>query len=53
MVKLLRQIREELSLEIQGMTFEEERAYLNRLLAAGTTGQPPSAKSPATGTGGC
>ena len=34
MVKTMRQIRDEISNEIKDMTFEEERAYLNHLLAS-------------------
>jgi hypothetical protein len=34
MVKTLRQIRDKISNEIQDMTFEQERAYLDRLLKA-------------------
>ena len=33
-VKDLRKIRDEISSEIKDMTFEEERAYLDKLLAA-------------------
>ena len=32
-VKNLRKIRDEISDEIQNMTFEQERAYLDKLLA--------------------
>lgn len=34
LVKDLRKIRDQISNEIQGMTFEQERAYLDKLLAA-------------------
>jgi hypothetical protein len=34
-IKVLRQIREKLSLEIMNMSFEEERAYLDKLLSEG------------------
>jgi hypothetical protein len=34
-IKVMRQIRDKLSLEIMDMTFEEERAYLDKLLAEG------------------
>lgn len=34
MVKTMRQIRDEISNEIKDMTFEEERAYLDKLLKA-------------------
>ncbi len=33
-VKNLRKIRDEISAEIKNMTFEQERAYLDKLLAA-------------------
>lgn len=33
-VKMMREIRDKLSLEIMDMTYEEERAYLDKLLAA-------------------
>ncbi len=33
MVQAMRAIREEISKEIKDMTFEEERAYLDKLLA--------------------
>jgi hypothetical protein len=32
-IKVMRQIRDKLSLEIMDMSFEEERAYLDKLLA--------------------
>lgn len=32
-VKNLRKIRDEISIEIKDMTFEQERAYLDKLLA--------------------
>ncbi len=31
-IKVMRQIRDQLSLEIMNMSFEEERAYLDKLL---------------------
>ena len=34
-IKVMRQIRDKLSLEIMDMSFEEERAYLDKLLAEG------------------
>ena len=34
-IKVMRQIRDKLSLEIMNMTFEEERAYLDKLLSEG------------------
>jgi hypothetical protein len=34
-VKMMREIRDKISLEIMNMTYEEERAYLDKLLAAG------------------
>lgn len=33
MVKAMRKIRDEINNEIKNMNFEEERAYLNKLLA--------------------
>jgi len=33
-VKAMREIRDEINFEIQDLTFEEERAYLNQLLAS-------------------
>ena len=32
-IKVMRQIRDQLSLEIMNMSFEEERAYLDKLLS--------------------
>ena len=32
-IKIMRQIRDQLSLEIMNMSFEEERAYLDKLLS--------------------
>ncbi len=32
-IKVMREIREAISLEIMNMTFEEERAYLDKLLS--------------------
>ena len=34
-IKVMREIRDKLSLEIMNMSFEEERAYLDKLLAEG------------------
>lgn len=34
-VKMMRDIRDKLTQEIMGMTFEEEKAYLKKLLAKG------------------
>ncbi|MEN9913332.1 MAG: hypothetical protein RL528_42 [Bacteroidota bacterium] len=34
-IKVMRQIRDKLSLEIMNMSFEEERAYLDKLLSEG------------------
>ena len=34
-IKVMREIRDKISLEIMNMTYEEERAYLDKLLAAG------------------
>ena len=34
-IKVMRQIRDNLSLEIMNMTFEEERAYIDKLLSEG------------------
>ena len=34
-IKVMREIREEISLEIMDMTYEEERAYLDKLLEQG------------------
>ena len=36
-IKTMREIRDKLSLEIMNMTYEEERAYLDNLLAQGET----------------
>jgi len=34
-IKVMREIRDKLSLEIMNMTYDEERAYLDKLLAEG------------------
>ena len=34
-IKIMRKIRDKISLEIMNMTYDEERAYLDKLLAAG------------------
>ena len=34
-IEIMRKIRDKLSLEIMNMTYEEERAYLDKLLAEG------------------
>lgn len=34
-IKTMREIRDSFSLEIMNMTYEQERAYLDRLLAQG------------------
>ncbi len=34
-VKVMREIRDKISLEIMNMTYEEERAYLDKLLQQG------------------
>ncbi len=39
-VKNLRKIRDEISSEIKDMTFEEERAYLDKLLAGNGKSDP-------------
>ena len=39
-VKNLRKIRDEISSEIKDMTFEQERAYLDKLLAEKTKSAP-------------
>jgi len=36
-IKTMRAIRDQISLEIMNMTYEEERAYLDKLLAQGNT----------------
>lgn len=36
-IKIMRQIRDEISLEIMNMTYEEERVYLDKLLAQAKT----------------
>jgi hypothetical protein len=35
LIELMRKIRDKISLEIMNMTYEEERAYLDKLLAEG------------------
>lgn len=45
MVKTMRQIRDEISNEIKDMTFEEERAYLNHLLASREKGKSATDQS--------
>lgn len=34
-IKTMREIRDKMSLEIMNMTYEQERAYLDKLLAKG------------------
>ena len=34
-IKTMREIRDKISLEIMNMTYEQERAYLDKLLAKG------------------
>lgn len=34
-IKVMREIRDKISMEIMNMTYEEERAYLDKLLAGG------------------
>ncbi len=34
-IKVMREIRDKLNLEIMNMSFEEERAYLDKLLSEG------------------
>jgi len=34
-IKVMREIRDKISLEIMNMTYDEERAYLDKLLAEG------------------
>jgi hypothetical protein len=41
-VKAMRQIRDEISYEIKEMTYEEEKAYLDKLLAG--KGKPNNSK---------
>lgn len=47
LVKDLRDIRDEISIEIKDMTFEEERAYLDHLLALAPTPDPNNASAKA------
>ena len=35
-IQMMRKIRDEISLEIMDMTYEEEKAYLEKLLAEGS-----------------
>ena len=35
-IKVMREIREKLSINIMNMSFEEERAFLDKLLSEGT-----------------
>jgi len=35
-IKVMREIREKLSIKIMNMSFEEERAFLDKLLSKGT-----------------
>ncbi len=34
-IKTMREIRDKISLEIMNMTYEQERAYIDKLLASG------------------
>jgi len=36
-IKVMREIRDKISLEIMNMTYEEERAYLDKLISEGQT----------------
>jgi hypothetical protein len=36
-IKTMREIRDKISLEIMNMTYEQERAYLDKLLSVGET----------------
>ncbi|MFM8512403.1 MAG: hypothetical protein ACKOBI_01490 [Bacteroidota bacterium] len=36
-IKTMREIRDKMSLEIMNMTYEQERAYIDKLLAEGQT----------------
>ena len=45
MVKKLREIRDEISDEIKNMSFEEESAYLDKLLASGKKANLGSGKN--------
>ena len=36
-IKVMREIRDKISLEIMNMSYEEERAYLDKLIANGHT----------------
>jgi hypothetical protein len=40
-IKVMRQIRDKLSLEIMNMSFEEERAYLDKLLSEENKSKQP------------
>jgi len=51
MVKTMRQIRDEISNEIKDMTFEEEKAYLNQLLASRTEKNRDDQQHAASGAG--
>lgn len=36
-IKVMREIRDKISLEIMNMTYEQERAYLDKLISEGKT----------------
>ena len=36
-IKVMREIRDKISLEIMNMSYEEERAYLDKIIANGQT----------------
>ena len=48
-VKNLREIRDEISIEIKDMTFEQERAYLDKLLADKDKSAPNMVQIPLEG----
>lgn len=39
-IKTMREIRDKMSLEIMNMTYEQERAYLDKLLSSNCTNLP-------------
>lgn len=40
-VKMMRELREQVSREIEGMTYEEQRRYLDECLRTSTLRKPP------------
>jgi type II secretory pathway predicted ATPase ExeA len=48
-VQMMRELRDRISRDIEGMTFEQEKAYIRERLKQARQGHPPDAREHAAG----